>query len=308
MRPSLFKRQAWLLLLALIVSVGALSACGSDSTVTLPADGDLTDTDTDADKTDGDQDAVADGDKENAEAENEAAADGDSEVEAETEAEAEAEAETEAEAEPDNDTEPQGALGYRADTLVLFSPEMSLTYGAQTIDAKAQLNQQIANQIENGQLNMLLIPQSATPINFPNDIVLSYGQASGNNYTPNSDYNYTFTVNNDGDSIYKFKSATIPFIEIPINQADDQIFTLRDAVLSGIYEPDLSSIASGHLAGAVSETDADNFIVFNYAGRDITLKGLFTLLKLSPNYTFQDGSKGYSFIFNYTAQKVSVVQ
>ena len=77
------------------------------------------------------------------------------------------EAEIEKEIEAEVETEPQGALGYRADTLTLFSPEMSMVVVGQTVDAKAQLNQQIAQQIENGQLNMLVIPQTSTPINFP---------------------------------------------------------------------------------------------------------------------------------------------
>ena len=130
----------------------------------------------------------------------------------------------------------------------------------------------------------------------------------GSSYRPSTDYSYDFVVKNEESSVYRFKSDVISFIEIPISQANDQIFTLRDAVLSGTYEQDLSAIASGLLAGAISEADADNFIVTNYGGRDFTLKQVFTLLKLLPNYNFKDGSKGYSFIFKYSAQKATIVE
>jgi len=87
--------------------------------------------------------------------------------------------------------------------------------------------------------------------------------------------------------------------------------TLHDTQVYGTYSVALDSISDGLLAGAISKTDAQKFVIYKttYGGvtYNVTLDAAFIASNLSANYTLPGGAKGYAFIFSYTAQLANIV-
>ncbi len=286
-KSPLLGKLVILLALSLLLTVTACS--GTETTTQDDNDGDEANGDEDLPQTDGDQnpgdfDIIVDGDQ-------------DDEVEAEAEMEEEAEIEEEAEPEP----EPVEDLAFRINTLIMIEPLMVLQLGAQAFDATAYLNEQIVSQIANYNLNLLLSPQTTDPLSFPYDMLMGAGERVGAEFTLSNDASYSFEVE-AADTERRFQTAESTEITIPLGDTPDTILVLRDADLRGTYSDTFDGLESGVLAGAISEADANTFVIYQNGAQIITLATAFYWLAVQPDYTFGDGSKGYSFIFTYTAE------
>lgn len=194
--------------------------------------------------------------------------------------------------------------GYRFTEILVVEPVMVVDFGGGTpYDINQILNEQLRNALEGGRFNGILKPETEDFLVFPYNMRLFLADAVGDDYIPTDDIDYMVEVV-ETETPRRFTSTenldiTIP---IPMDQMPDDI-TLRDALLRGTYTESLDGIENGYIAGAISEEQAETIEVYN----GVTLKQVFTWLAIAPDYNFAEGGMGYSFIFSYISEAVSIV-
>ncbi|RJO71763.1 MAG: hypothetical protein C4523_03875 [Myxococcales bacterium] len=215
---------------------------------------------------------------------------------------AEPEQETEPEAEPEEDEPVTWVEGYRVNALEISSPEMFIA--GVNYDVKQELNNRIAQAVADDQLNLIFEPLTNDLLNFPYEYQFSMAEKQGDEYIVNDENAYFIEVVADEESgnLRRFTSEEGVEFTLPIDPQNGLVLPLRDVILKGTYSEDFGQVENGILAGAMSQTDAQNTIVWsNYSLADI-----FQLLGVVTDYTFEDGSKGYTFIFFYTAAEAYI--
>lgn len=195
--------------------------------------------------------------------------------------------------------DPGDVTGYRATELKINTPAAIVAFG---YDVKGMLEDQISSRIASGEINLLLIPQTEDVLDFPYTLAFSIGEKVGDGYVAQADESYSLDVI-AGSGEREFTTELGTEIAIPFGDGPNEQFVLRDVIVSGKYNAELTTIREGFIAGAVHEDDAKAMVLY----QGYTLADVFALLGIPTDYTFPDGSGvGYKFIFTFKAEGAAI--
>ena len=127
----------------------------------------------------------------------------------------------------------------------------------------------------------------------------------GEEYTVNPQASYSLFVEDDSENpncVDQTCFTTLEGMEITIPIQQGMALTLRDTIVQGAYTDGYGGIERGFIAGALSEADANTFVVYG----TVTLAQILFGLGVTPDYTFGNGEKGYSFVLSFLAEQVDI--
>lgn len=191
---------------------------------------------------------------------------------------------------------------FRFSMIEVVEPIMSAEFGGTTYDVNEMVNEEMAAGIAAGDFNGILQPLSEDILAFPYDMRFSMAERSGEDYVLSDETEYAVPVDS-GDSPRRFTTADNLEVVLPLGHEMVDELTLRDLLMRGTYTESLDAIESGFIAGAISKDQAEQIVIY----QGFTLADGFLFLGVLPDYTFSDGSKGYSFVISYEAEEVTVV-
>jgi len=201
---------------------------------------------------------------------------------------------------------PTNAEAFRLTSFKIAVPD-NLEYPilGTTIDIKQVLEVNIESRIQKNEFNIILIPSKANLAEYPYEMMFVMAgeppQTGDEEPAFAPDYNEGYNLKIiKGESKEKFTTDKGQELNFPLSEGMD--FALKDAVLSGTYTDE--GIDKGALAGVVSQEDANTIEIYQGA----TLATIFTAMAMVPDYTFDNGKQGYSFIFTYTAEPITLAE
>lgn len=280
-KNSFLLKMAFYTLLVLFIAVG----CGDgDST-----DGDITDGDIEESEMDDDSselNVIIDGDEDGA-----------------TEEAKEEEPEIDEEVEYFN---PTGAIAFRIIKIEIKIPvrlEIQVPVIDLPLDLREYFKKSMGMQIDSYDINLMLVASKENLADYPYDMTFTTADSQKEEdgvrrYTLTESDSYTLEVRK-GNSKEWFKSEKGD-ISFPISQGMN--FELQDGEISGKYTDD--GIKKGAIAGVISRKDAKDLVFY----QGVTLETIFTSMEMVPDYTFNNGELGYSFIFVYEAEAVELAE